>query len=254
MENSKTGSSSTNEGFFKYLLHFDDEQKHTIMNSIQYLLIAYLPLNILDYITETYFPDYQKELHEVESLRLLGEMLLEIIFIFLYIFILDKAIQYAPTYSGSPMGQLNWIQLVITIMVFRLNNNSPLMNKQRELQKRVVQKINGEDTVPSNKKQTPKVSVSQPISRNSVPQTMPTHNASRADYINQHQNQVAPQEQMAPTSNGVYGGPQNPLVNTDWPPQHGAGAQEGFQDMGSPVQMEPMAANSVLGGGMGSSW
>ena len=81
MENSKTGPNSTNEGFFKYLLHFDDEQKNTIMNSLQYLLIAYLPLNALDYITETYFPDYQKELHEVESLRLLGEMLLEIIFI-----------------------------------------------------------------------------------------------------------------------------------------------------------------------------
>ena len=187
-------------------------------------------------------------------MRLLGEMLLELIYIFLYIFILDKAIQYIPTYSGLPMGQLNWMQLVITIMVFRLNNNSPLMNKQRELQKRVVQKINGDDVAPSNKKQTSKVSVSQPISRNGVPKTMPTHNASRADYINQHQNQVAPQEQMAPTSNGVYGGPENPLVNTDWPPQHGAGAQEGFQDMGSPVQMEPMAANSVLGGGMGSSW
>jgi hypothetical protein len=24
--------------------------------------------------------------------------------------------------------------------------------------------------------------------------------------------------------------------------------------MGAPVQMEPMAANSVLGGGMGSAW
>ena len=36
MENSKTGANNANEGFFKYLLHFDDEQKHMIMNSMQY--------------------------------------------------------------------------------------------------------------------------------------------------------------------------------------------------------------------------
>ena len=82
MENSNTGSNKTNEGFFKYLFNFDDEQKNTIMNSVQYLLLAYGPLNILDYVTSNYFPDYQNELQEVESWRLLGEMLLEIVFIF----------------------------------------------------------------------------------------------------------------------------------------------------------------------------
>jgi hypothetical protein len=255
MENSKTGANNANEGFFKYLLHFDDEQKHMIMNSMQYLLLAYAPLNTLDHITSTYFPDYQKELHEVESWRLLGEMLLEIIFIFFYIFILDKIIQYIPTYSGAPMGQLNWIQLVVTVMVFRLNHDTPILKKQRELQARVVNRINGEAPKTASKSQKKsKVSVSQPISRSGVPQTMPTHTVSRADYINQHQNQSSPHEQMSPTSSGVYGGPQNPLVNADWPPQQGAGGQEGFQDMGAPVQREPMAANSVLGGGMGSAW
>ena len=231
MENSNTGSNKTNEGFFKYLFNFDDEQKNTIMNSVQYLLLAYGPLNILDYVTSNYFPDYQNELQEVESWRLLGEMLLEIVFIFLYIFILNKIIQYIPTYSGTPMGNLNWIQLVVTILVFRLNHDSSVLKKQRELQNRVGSKINGTDSTTATKsKKKSVVKVSQPISRNGAPQTMPTHTVSRADYINQHQNRMPPQEQMSPASNNVYGGRQNPLLNSEWPPQQGNVGQEGFQD------------------------
>ena len=256
MENSNTGSNKTNEGFFKYLLNFDDEQKNTIMNSMQYLLIAYVPLNTLDHITSNFFPDYQNELQEVESWRLLGEMLLEVVFIFLYIFILNKIIQYIPTYSGAPMGNLNWIQLIVTIMIFRFNHDSSLLKKQRELQKRVGDKINGDDSTTAKKsKKKSVVKVSQPISRNGAPQTMPTHNVSRADYINQHQNQIIPpQEQMSPTSNNIYGGPSNSLVNAEWPQKQGNTGQEGFEEMSAPVQMEPQAANGVLGGSFGSAW
>jgi hypothetical protein len=261
MDNSNAGSNKSNEGFFKYMLNFDNEQKNTILNSLQYLLLAYGPINTLDYITSTYFPDYQNDLREVESWRLLGEMLLEIVFIFIYIFLLNKVIQYIPTYSGTPMGNLNWMQLVVTILVLRLNHDSSVMKKQRELQTRIGNKINGNDsaTAPQSKKQSV-VKISQPISRSGVPQSQPTHTVSRSDYINQHQNKMSPpssppQEQMSPTSNAIYGGPQNSLVNAAWPAkQENSGGQEGFQDMGSPVQSEPMAANSVLGGGMGSAW
>ena len=122
MDNSNAGSNKSNEGFFKYMLNFDNEQKNTILNSLQYLLLAYGPINTLDYITSTYFPDYQNDLREVESWRLLGEMLLEIVFIFIYIFLLNKVIQYIPTYSGTPMGNLNWMQLVVTILVLRFKS------------------------------------------------------------------------------------------------------------------------------------
>ena len=48
--------------------------------------------------------------------------------------------------------------------------------------------------------------------------------------------------QQSPDFNKMYSGPNTPLVNASTP-------GESFQDMG-----EPMAANSVLGGGFGSSW
>ena len=257
MENSNAASNKTKEGFFKYLLNFDDEQKNTIMNSIQYLVLAYGPLNTLDHITSTWFPDYQKEIEEVESWRLLGEMFLEVVFIFFYIFILDKIIHYIPTYSGSPMGNLNCIQLVLTLLIFRFNHDDALLRKQRELQSRVGEKINGETTTTGKSKKKTTVKVSQPISRNGMPRTMPTHAVSRADYVNQHQNQLAPQEQMSATSGQMYGGPTNKLLNTEWPNNQGGldgRGQEGFQDMGAPVQMEPQAANGVLGSSFGSAW
>ena len=257
MENSNNASNKTNEGFFKYLLNFDDGQKSMIMNSIQYIILAYGPLNTLDHITTNWFPDYKNEISDVESWRLLGEMFLEIVFIFLYIFIVDKIIRYIPTYSGEPMGNLNFIQLVITLLIFRFNHADSLLKKQRELQKRVENTVNGGPATANKSRKASTVKVSQPISRNGTPQTMPTHATSRADYINQHQNQVAPQEQMSATSGQIYGGPTNKLINTEWPNNQSGGAgggQEGFQEMGAPVQTEPAAANGVLGGSFGSAW
>ena len=253
MDNSNTGSNKSNEGFFKYLFNFDSEQKVFVMNSVQYLLLGFIPLMLLDRIIINHLSS-NENLAKKESWKLLGEILLEIIFVFVYIFLVDKIIRYLPTYSGVEMGNLNWIQLIVTLMFFCLPTTN-IAGKTEELQHRVEERIFG--TEEKTKKRGGKksvVRVTQPISSNGKPQAMPTHAASRADYISQHQNQIAPNEQMAPTSSGMYGGPSTSLVNADWPPGSNSSGQEGFAEMGAPVQMEPAAANGVLGGSFGSAW
>ena len=257
MDNSNTGSNKSKEGFFKYLFDFDSEQKTSVMNSVQYLLIGFIPLMLLDNIITNYLPS-NEELEKKESWKLLGEVLLEIIFVFVYIFLVDKIIRYIPTYSGVEMGNLNWIQLIVTLMIFRLQSLSNIAGKTEELQHRTEERIFGtEEKTKKKGRKKSVVRVTQPISSNGKSQAMPTHAASRADYISQHQNQIAPNEQMAPTSSGMYGGPNTSLVNADWPPSSNSSSsssQEGFAEMGAPVQMEPAAANGVLGGSFGSVW
>ena len=65
--------------------------------------------------------------------------------------------------------------------------------------------------------------------------TLPTSDMSNGG----SQNTLAPQQ--LPNYNNMYEKDDTPLVNAATP-----GGQEGFN--------EPMAANSVLGGGFGSSW
>ena len=124
--------------------------------------------------------------------------------------------------------------------------------KIKILNKRLLQYLEGDDsdTFKDKKKDGSVVKVHQPISRGGAP----IHKSSRADYINKYQNmKPPPQKSGGLTGNQNYGGPLNPLINTDWPPSGGAG-QEGIETLGAPVAPEPVAANGVLGGFGGSSW
>ena len=77
------------------------------------------------------------------------------------------------------------------------------------------------------------VSITRPIT--GLGPSVPTHQASRADYVNTQENITPPLLPTSSTSQDIYNKPDN---------------QEAF----SPMQNEPMAANGVLGGGFGSSW
>ena len=90
--------------------------------------------------------------------------------------------------------------------------------------------------------QSGKVSVSQPISGR--PRTVPTHQVSRADYVQtqQHVSQPPIVPQRINNNAGgenIYGGPQNTLIGTDFPNEN--------------IAPEPEAFN-VMGGGGFSSW
>ena len=135
----------------------------------------------------------------------------------------------------------NQVSKKVTILLTRLENGHSKMTSGKNGQ--APQKTDSQ-------KKTPVVRVSQPISN--MPQAVPTHQASRADYMHTHQQMAPPtltqqaqssqqqpaQEAQSPTSQGMYGGPSNPMVNAQMP--------GGL--------LEPMAANEVLGGGSFSAW
>ena len=234
-----------NVSFFKKVTTIEDEQKNSLMNGVQYIALATIPVALVDALVKHFFED--KNPDDKGTIELLAEVLAQVIVTILLIFCIHKIIIAIPTYSGKAMNRINYstLSLGILICLFSLNHN--VRSKVHVIFERIKDmwegKSNEKKEKKNSKKDKSKVSVSQPISGRQ--QLMPTHSPSRADYLGtQNQNSMMPVQQppVVPqevdvTSQQNYGGPQNSLIDANMP------------------TMEPMAANGVLGGGGSwSSW
>jgi hypothetical protein len=242
---------STKDGFLKHVFAFDTDTKNSLMNSFQYFIISFVPILAVQYlIGKLWEEDHEKK----EILQLLGEIIGEISMIILAIYFINRAVMYIPSYSGTPIEAINMIQLVLTAVLFKLNFRFDLGIKTKLLVSKAEKIILGEKSGTPQKSNTKNVvKVSQPISGGGriLPPAVPTHQASRSDYIGTHTNQMPPVQQQAAPSSSMYGGQPTPLQNAATPQLQSGGNIEGMTNANT-ESMEPMAANGVLGGG--SSW
>lgn len=230
----------TPKGFVSKVLELDTDTKNGLMNGIQYIVCAIIPVAIVDMIIKNIFS--MKDPSTRGSVELLAEVLGEAVITLVLLFIVHKIIIAIPTYTGTPMNLINYstLSLVFLISTFALNHG--MKDKMTTIFNRLKASWDGKSEDTNENKNKSNVSVSQPISG-----SVPTHQVSRADYINNH-NLMAPptqppvvpskpqemplqqQPQQEPTSGQqMYGGPANTLIDTDY----------------NPAQQEPMAANST---------
>jgi hypothetical protein len=235
-------SINNNVSFYKKVTTIDDEQKDSLMNGIQYIAMATIPVALADIFVMRFFED--KEPEKKGTVELLAEILAQVVLTILLMFCIHKVIIAVPTYSGKAMNRINYTSLSLGMLfgLFAFKHN--IRNKIDIVFNRLVDMWEGKkEEKKDDKKKKSKVSVSQPISGRQ--QLMPTHSPSRADYLGtQNQNSMMPvsqptqhvQQEIDVTSQQNYGGPQNSLIDANVP------------------TMEPMAANGALGGGSWSSW
>ena len=78
-------------GFFKDLFSCDEQYKCTMLNSIQYMLLAIIPVIIILKLQKHFVPDDDDT---KPTLEILLEIILQLLFIIITITITNKAIQY----------------------------------------------------------------------------------------------------------------------------------------------------------------
>jgi hypothetical protein len=229
----------TKNSFVQHVFNFDDDTKNSILNVIQYVLIAIIPITILNKGIETLIcQDCDQSKGNIE---LLAEILGQTIMLFLGIFFIHRLITFVPTYSGRTYGSLNLFNLILFffVMVYDLDGN--LGKKVKILMNRTEEVWGGAPPAQQQPVKNAKQNVitsSQPISGQGLPPALPTHQESRADYVLQQQQMQAPQTavQNSITGDSAYGGPHVPKQGMDAPPQQ-----------------EPLAASDALSGGFGGS-
>ena len=193
------------------------------------------------------------------TLELIAEIIIQIVVMFLGLFMIDRIITYFPTYSGEKYPDHSIIFMILSTLMIVLSLQTKIGEKVSIISERAYELWEGKSSTSNNNKNQKKntnqnnVKVSQPISTrgstnsNSNNAAMQQSLYTDGTSINtlptndMNQNMLAPQQ--LPNYNNMYEKNDTPLVNAATP---GGGINEGF--------MEPMAANSVLGGSFGSSW
>jgi len=235
-------SDESNKGFFKHVFNFDDDSKSEILNTLQYILLAIIPLVILNKTIGRYVPEADDKKGSIE---ITAEILIQIIVTFLGLLLVDRIITYVPTYSSTKYPDFHIIFVVLPILLITMSLQTKLGEKVSILVDRISELWNGKSEDPKakkNQKGSGNVKVSQPISGQQQ-QQMITNQPNFTDgtaisALPNYEQQPASTQQL-PDYNTMYKQDTTPLVGAATP-------TEGFG--------EPMAANSVLGGGAFGSW
>ena len=212
-------------GFFKHVFNFDEESKTEILNIIQYAVLALVPIIILNKIMQKYVPEADDE---KKSIEILSEVLAQVIFMFLGIFIIHRILTYIPTYSGEKYPVWNIIGPIIPMLVIITSLQTKLGEKISILVDRLEELWEGPKDTKKGKNGNGNVKVSQPISQNQSMETMRTMGSTSISSL------PSPQTQQMPSY--------------DQHPQVSAQVMESF---------EPEAANGgfgAFGSAFGGNW
>ena len=253
----KTSASSNADSFFKTVFNFDEDGKAEMMNILQYLVLAIIPCVIILKTIKFVIPE---EDDSKGSLEILAEIIAQLALMIFLIHFSDKAIRFVPTYSGVkyPAMPLPVLTMMLPFMIIILTMQTKLGAKVEILFERLMDAWHGrsEDAVKQkDSKAKNNVKVSQPLAGQ--------HQVSRADHMDngpgllpnnpgvttQVPNLTSMPTQQNPDFNLMYQNEVTPMPGAQSPGNN----QEGFMDGGLLGNNEPLAANSVLGGGF-SSW
>ena len=234
------------KSFFKHVFNFDDDSKSEILNIIQYALIGLIPVILLNKSMSNYVPEADDK---KSSLELSAEIVIQIIVMFIGLLIIHRINTFVPTYSGIKYPDFNIIFIILAVLMITLSLQTKLGEKVSILVDRIMDLWNGTDSSKKKGKngKNGTVKVSQPISGQQqmitgqmmTPQTQPTYTDGTSINSLPTSSSTTPTQQL-PNYDNMYQQQPTPLVGA------GSPSMEGFS--------EPMAANSVLGGGAFGSW
>jgi hypothetical protein len=238
-------SSDDSKSFFKHVFNFDDDSKSDILNIIQYALIAIIPIVLLNKSVGKYVPESDDK---KGSLEISAEIVIQIIVTFIGLLIIHRIITFIPPYSGTKYPEFHIVYIILAILMITMSLQTKLGEKVSVLVDRIMELWDG--TSSDKKKKNGKngtVKVSQPISGQQMMlppastytdgtaiSSLPTNDVT-------YGSQTTGQSQQLPNYDSMYRQDTTPLVGAATP-----GMTEGFG--------EPMAANSMIGGGFGSAW
>jgi hypothetical protein len=233
-------SSDDSKGFIKHVFNFDDDSKSEILNILQYSFIAIIPVIILNKLMQKYVPNADET---KGSLEVCMEVFSQIIVMFMGLLLIHRIITYIPTYSGAKYPEFHLIYIILAILMITMSLQTKLGEKVSILTDRVYELWNGAPANKGKKSKDGNVKVSQPISGQSQQQSQQTQNMyTTGTAISSLPTYDMEQSgQQLPNYDAMYKQENTPLVGAASP--------------GMTESMEPMAANSVLGGSGGwGSW
>jgi hypothetical protein len=226
------------EGVFSKIFILNEKDKYDLMNLVQYIVLAIVPIIIVLKLLKNYVPDDDED---KGSLELLIEILIQIIFIFVSFVFVHRMINVIPTYSGRDYPEVSMFVIVLPLLFLLFTMHTKLGSKINMVYNRFLEMIGMKQKEVVEEKPT-----------------APSKKIQQHEVANTNMQQAPPPAVMSHPYGGGNGGPnfdsmyldtKTPLVNANTPGSTSIPELNNNQGM-SPPMMEPMAANdfSPMGG------
>tara|TARA_Y100000816_G_C26091180_1_gene576680 strand:- start:3 stop:695 length:693 start_codon:yes stop_codon:yes gene_type:complete len=230
MESTKTSESVPEKSstFFNYVFGFEKDAKDEILNTVQYALLAIIPVLLLLRLIENVIPTFNPSKNYLE---LLAESLGQLGMIVLGIWLIDRIIRYIPTYSKSEYTEFNF-SFIVPLILMLATRDTMIGHKLDAFMDQILGTTSSRhDTIPEAK---------------TDPQLLnPAQLGPPAPIATQQGGGNAP-DQLIPNNRDLTRMPEQTMPEQKSPD---------FNSMYEHDNIEPMAANDALGGGGGfSSW
>ena len=127
-----TSSDSTNgaQNFIGHVLKFDEDTKQELMNVAQYTALAIIPITIYNHLVNSVIPELDETKGNIELLiEVLGEML----FVLIGLFLIHRLVTFANTYSGKSYGTFNIFTIILLYLVICQDQSSNVGSKIKGL-------------------------------------------------------------------------------------------------------------------------
>ena len=105
----------TNQGFFSYVFKLSKFKQEDLMNIIQYSGLSVFPIMLFIYFTRKYSPSAS---HEDSSIYMFIITFIELMFMIIGIFFIDRIINYIPTFSGKYYETINLTTVIIVFVIY----------------------------------------------------------------------------------------------------------------------------------------
>lgn len=129
-------------GFVDYMLQPDIESKAQLFNTIQYAVLALLPLALLTRVSTWIVPEFD---NTKGGFEMLAECAAHMALLAAGIWATDRLIRYAPTYSGLPYPAYNGAAIVVPIAMVLIAVNNRLGDKVSA----VIARLIGDESAPA---------------------------------------------------------------------------------------------------------
>ena len=228
------------DSLFTHLFDFEGDKKADILNVLQYSLIAFIPLILLNKAVKHFIPEATDEKGSVE---IVAEVIAQVVLILVGLILIDRFCTYFKTYSGVDYPYHSVLFFCLGPLLLLLSIQSKLGEKVSILSDRLMEFFGKGD----NGKKKKSKNANGAGGGNSYlvnPQ-------SGTKYAPDVQMMSLPVQNQSPGTTRIDSIPSaisQSLENSFMQmPSH--------SDIGGGLGMgEPMAANSLLGGSFGSSW
>lgn len=122
MDNEPSFIGGSNTSFFNYMFSLADGEKIELINTLQYVILAIIPILLIIKVINNYIPPFDNKKSTVE---VAVELIVQLGVLFTVFFFIHKLILFIPTYTKTQYPTIQFLPIVLPLMfvLFNLDKN-----------------------------------------------------------------------------------------------------------------------------------